>query len=417
MKTKNAGNLRSRLQRGFTALELIVVMTVSVVAMMLAAQYMESYSDALVNQSAADQQKRVTDAAAGYIKDNYAAVVGVSSAATPATITTAMLKATGYLSPSFSDTNAFGQSYIVLALQPAPNKLETIVATTGGETVNDINIKRVAQLTGASGGYVSVLDVAHANGSFGGWKMPLANYGIAPGAGHLVSALMFADSALISDYLYRSTVAGHPEFNRMNTAIDMAGNNINNGGTFNATTLNASQDVNAGRDVKAVTNVSAGVNVTATNNVAAGNNVSAGVDATAGNNVSAGVNVTAGNNVHASNLVRADGRVSAGEFLHVAGGASEGGGCAPDGLIAQGSGGLLVCSSGVWSSVGSKVYVASGNINNYHGTPAGYTNCGFLYTPRAYNYYDGGHNEPNGAYRWTDYGSSNDGTYIMVCTK
>lgn len=428
--------------QGFTLVEVLIVLVVSVSALTLAGQYMGYYSDALVNQSAAEQQRKIGEAATAYIKDNYAAVVAVATPTSPAVITTTMLKSTGYLSAAVSDTNAYGQTYSIRALEPVANKLETLIVTVGGETVTDVNIKRAAQLIGAAGGYVSVLDTANAMGSFGGWKVPLANYGITPGAGHLATALMFSDAALLSDYLYRNAVAGHPEFNRMNTAIDMTNHDINNAGTVNSNYLNAGQNVTAGsivaagstvtsgadvlagrdvhadrnvagsNDVTAGRNVSAGNDAVATNNVIAGRNVSAGIDVSAGNNVSAG------NTVHAGNLVRSEGRVSAGEYLHVAGSAGEGGGCSPDGLIAQGATSLVVCSGGRWVAVGAKKpYVGSGYTSNgYIPYPSGYTACHVLKVPSDYWMYDGGRNEPDGLYHWTEYGS-NDGDYIIVCAE
>src|SRR5260364_426403 len=40
----------------------------------------------------------------------------------------------------------------------------------------------------------------------------------------------------IHNFLYRSTVPGHPEANRMETAIDMGGHDLRNGGTIRAQT-------------------------------------------------------------------------------------------------------------------------------------------------------------------------------------
>lgn len=65
-------------QHGFTAIELIVVLIVSVAAIGLGGQYLSNYADAQVNQAAADHMKTVSDAAVKYIKDNYAAVTATA---------------------------------------------------------------------------------------------------------------------------------------------------------------------------------------------------------------------------------------------------------------------------------------------------------------------------------------------------
>jgi len=224
------------LQRGFTAIEMIVVMIVSIAALALGGQWMGNYSDNMLNQSAAEHAKTVSDAATRYIKDNYSAVTAVADATTPASITVAMLKSTNYLPASFTANSPYGQSYSILALEPVANQLQTLIVTTGGDTIGELNIRRMAQLIGAKGGYISSSATTTATGSYGGWTMPLASYGVSPGAGHIAVALFFQDGSLVSDYVYRNAVAGHPELNTMNTPLIMSAVNTLNGA---CTTLGA----------------------------------------------------------------------------------------------------------------------------------------------------------------------------------
>lgn len=355
-------------QRGFTALETIVVLIVAVAALGLGGQYLSNYADNLSNQAAADHQKAVSDAAVKYIKDNYAAILATATATTPATITVPMLKSTGYLSSSFNNQNPFGQDYQILALEPTANKLETLIVTTGGETVPEMGVRRIAQLVGAQGGFISATDTTKAQGSYGGWQMALSSYGASPGAGHLASALFFADGALVSDYLYRNTVAGHPELNQMNTAIDMTGNNVNNAGQVNANKVAAAADVTAGG------------NVTATGNVNAANANISGETTTGGwfrNTGDTGwynqkwnggwfmsdsnwvrsyadKNVYTGGQMQAGTM-RSNGRLSTGEFAQIDGYAVEGGACPGGNVIAIDANTKLTlsCQSGVWRASGA----------------------------------------------------------------
>lgn len=211
-----------RLQRGFTAIEMMVVMIVSISALALGGQWMSNYSDNMLNQAAADHAKSVADAATRYIKDNYSAVTAVATPTTPASITVPMLQSTNYLPASFTANSPYGQSYSILALEPVAGQLQTLIVTNGGDTISELNLRRVAQLIGAKGGYVSLTASTNATGSYGGWTMPLASYGVSPGAGHVAVALFFQDGSLVSDYVYRNAVAGHPELNTMNTPLIMA---------------------------------------------------------------------------------------------------------------------------------------------------------------------------------------------------
>lgn len=225
---KSFGTRLSRLQRGFTAIEMIVVLIVSISALGLGSAWINNYSDNMLNQSAAEHGKSVADAAARYIKDNNSAVLATATPTVPASITVAMLKTTGYLPSSFTANSPYGQSYSILALEPTAGQLQTLIVTTGGDTIGELNLRRIAQLIGAKGGYISSADTTKAQGAYGGWSMALASYGVTPGAGHVAMALFFEDGALVSDYLYRSAVTGHPELNQMATNLDLGGFRLTN---------------------------------------------------------------------------------------------------------------------------------------------------------------------------------------------
>ena len=234
-------NLRRQL--GFTAIEMMVVLIVAMGALTMGGTAINTYTDNLANQAAADHAKQVRDGAQRYVKDNYAAILAVATPAAPASITVAMLQATNYLPASFTATNGFGQSYSILALEPVAGQLQTLIVTTGGETIAELGIRRIAQLIGAQGGYVSSVNTAVAAGSYGGWATALpGNYGVTPGAGHLAIALFFADSGTVSDYLYRNLVTGHPELNTMNVPLIMA--SVQTSGNACATTGSIARDVN-----------------------------------------------------------------------------------------------------------------------------------------------------------------------------
>ncbi|MBS2052334.1 shufflon system plasmid conjugative transfer pilus tip adhesin PilV, partial [Pseudomonas aeruginosa] len=371
MKARGRVLRGAKKQQGFAAIEMIVVLILVISALGIGAQAMFDHADNMAAQTTADHQKIISDAAAAYIKDNYAAVVAAAGPTTPATITTTMLKNTGYLQGSVSDRNSFGQAYSVLAIEPTPNKLQTLVVTTGGETISETNIRRIAKQVGARGGYVSNVDTTKVEGSFGGWAVPLASYGVSPGAGHLATALFFDDGALTNDYLYRNSVAGHPEVNRMNTSIDMGGNNLNNTGTVNAAAANITGTVNA-----AAANITG--NASVAGNATVGGTIKGQTADITGETYTGGwfrtrgdtgwynqkwnggwymsdptwVRSYANKNIYTGGEMRggkltSEGRTEVGEYLQLNGVATEGAGCSPNGLVGRNAAGLtLSCQSG-----------------------------------------------------------------------
>ena len=196
---------------------------------------------------AGEHMRVVADAATAYIKDNYNVVAANASPTVPAVITTAMLRSTGHLPAGFGDLNPYGQGYRALVLKPATGKLQTLIITEGGEVIKELSLRAISKRVGAEGGYVSSLNPSVAEGSYAGWQTSLAAYGVSPGAGHLATALFFQDGALVNDYLYRHTVPGKPELQRMFAPIDMNGNNVNNVDTVNSAAVRSGQITSSGR--------------------------------------------------------------------------------------------------------------------------------------------------------------------------
>ena len=146
-----------------------------------------------------------------------------------------MLQAVNLLDGSFSATNAFGQTWQTQVLQPSAGNLQAVVMSYGGTAMSDKIASKIAGLVGAQGGFIPKNDsgiyaAGTAYGSFGGWIASTANYGSISG-GHLAALLAFNNGQLTSNYLYRNAVPGQPQLNRMGTALDMGGNNLNNAGT------------------------------------------------------------------------------------------------------------------------------------------------------------------------------------------
>lgn len=338
-------------QRGFGALEVLIALIIATIAIVGGASVYMRHLDRQSNLIASGQMNILADAGSRYIKDFYATVAAAATPSAPVVITTDMLRNTGYLPNGFADTNAYGQSYVVLALAPTPNKLQTLILTQGGESIKELYLIEIAKQIGAKGGYVSSVNTSVATGSFGGWSTPLAPYGVAPGAGHLATALFFDDGALVNDYLYRNAVPGQPNLNKMNTAIDMGTNNVNNAGTVNAQSAVVSGNANiAGETYTGGWFRSNGDTGWINEKHVGGWYMSdpAWVRSYADKGVYTGGEMRAGK-------LTSTGRTQVGEYLQVDGIAVEGGACSPNGLIGRNAAGLtLSCQSGVWASNGSK---------------------------------------------------------------
>lgn len=355
-------------QSGFIAIEFMFALIAFVALSVIGANQLALHMASENYQIAAQQQKVVADAGAKYLKDNFSAVVASATPTVPVQITVAMLRNTNYLPSGFSDTNAFGQTFLVLARRPAANQLESIVITTGGETIDEIGTREIAANLGAAGGFIPTSNNGIVQGVRGGWQIALSNYGMNPGVGHTASALFLQDGALVNDYLYRNAVPGRPELNEMNTALGMRGNNINNAGNVTANgTVAAGGDVNAAGNVNA-TSVNASANVTGATARITGETYTGSWFRTLGDSGwynekwgggwymsdSLWVRVFGDKNVYTPGQIRggtvvSEGRTEVGEYLQLDGLAVKDTPCSDNRLIAKDSTGLtLSCQNGFW---------------------------------------------------------------------
>lgn len=359
MGVANAPRRSRKRQGGFIAIEFIFALIAFIILSSIGANMLANHMDSQNYQIAAQQQQAVADAGAKYQKDYFSTIVATATPTVPVQITVSMLRNTNYLPSGFGDTNAFGQTFLVLARSPAANQLESIVITTGGETIDEIGTREIAENLGGTGGFIPASDTSIIQGVRGGWQIALSNYGINPGVGHTASALFLQDGTLVNDYLYRNAVPGHPEVNTMNTSINVNGNDLNGVRTTNTTTLNANT-VN--------TNV-ANANTTNT----AGETYTGGWFRTKGdtgwyNEKWAGgwymgdsnwVRSVGDKGVYTGGEMRAGkltsmGRTEVGEYLQLDAVASLWTTCAPNGLQSRdASGKSLSCRNGYWLNTGT----------------------------------------------------------------
>ena len=251
---------KNRHDRGFVAMSVGAGLLIVLVMASLAARYMGDYLKAREWQVMAMQTNRFTQAASSYTGRFYPTVLASATTTTPVVVTAQMLKNTGFLPASFSETNSYGQQYQAMLVrnETNPELLQGMVVSQGGHALPFAALSQISkEITAGFGGYIE--DGQTAVGAMRSWRIALASYGASSGNGHLAVLLSSDDLSGAredGDRLYRFEVNGRPDLNRMHTAIDMNGNNLNSAGTVNAAegnfgvSLVSNGPVTAGSDIR-----------------------------------------------------------------------------------------------------------------------------------------------------------------------
>lgn len=326
---------------------------------------------------AASQANTVQKAVNRYIADQQATVAAGSSPSSGYTLTVPMLVTAGYLPAGYSSTNAYTATYRTLIFQPTTNKFHTMTFLTGGSTLSLSDARKLANHIGAAGGYI---ENGVAKGALGSWQESLSAFGgYNPGDGSVVIAGFYSNGVLVNDYLYRHSVAGHPELNTMGTTLNMGSNDISSAKAIGTQTLNASADVNtvrltATQSVQSNGSINANGNITSKNSISADGSIAAGGNVTASGSMNANGNMTANNDVTAVGTLRGNHDLVLGGVIKLSQVNTQGTGCDTWGAVSRdAAGAVLSCQSGVWKGSSSNgEYRYLGNfVSSYSGTNTG----------------------------------------------
>nr|WP_135678932.1 shufflon system plasmid conjugative transfer pilus tip adhesin PilV [Arsenophonus nasoniae] len=153
----------------------------------------------------------------------------------------------------FAEKNGLGQQYVtgVVKTAPKPASITGAHLQRTGNALSEKGMRRIAAQINGMGGYVDEKNIAI--GAYGGWTSQPRDFGLDCRYGHIAIALsseILGSVLQESDRLYRFQVKHKPELNRMNTAIDMGGNNLNNTNAVNAKEGVFSKTVTANGDIK-----------------------------------------------------------------------------------------------------------------------------------------------------------------------
>jgi len=210
-------------ESGFTLLESIIALTIMTAVLSTGAIYLKNNADNVANYSAAESLSIITTAVQIYARDNYATLIN----STETSVSLDTLADKKYIGENFSRKNSYGQNYSVTIKTEGTTgdeMLQIKVITQGGDAIKTANMRKIAALAGNDAGYATKTNEIIGNQE--GWKI---NTTITTGRLASVGYISAKDlSSVVSakDFLYRNKVDGHPEYNQMNTALDMNSNDI-----------------------------------------------------------------------------------------------------------------------------------------------------------------------------------------------
>ncbi|HGC0665393.1 TPA: shufflon system plasmid conjugative transfer pilus tip adhesin PilV [Escherichia coli] len=391
--------------KGFILLEILAGLIVIGIATPMIYSEIEDWLNEQLYQSAALHADEYNNAIKNYVADK-------TSSLSSKTITVNELIQQGYLNNGFS-RSPFGHSYITgIRKNNLSGRLEALTCTTGGQDIKEDGLRRIAGQINGLGGFM--LQNNSVTGAFGGWTDLGSNYQITCNKGHIAMRMAGKDLEE-SDRLYRYSVQGRPDLNRMHTGIDMNNNSITNINEASGKNARFSGDVTSNRWLHPN---GGGFTMTDSQWIRAVNNKGITTEGELkGGKVSGGT-------------VRSEGRLSTGEYLQLEKTATAGTSCSPDGLVGRDSkGAILSCQSGLWQNSDKKerFTVSGGNgcfqTSSYAVCPSGskLVSGGYRLSQWVHN----GYNSPDGSYpdyknnRWIATGSGSLSCFqaIAICEK
>ena len=204
-----------------------------------------------VEKLAAAQMASLADAVGVWAIADYPARL----AAAPQDVPLATLRAAGVLAPGFAPDgiDAMGRRFRILVRSPGPGELDVLVTHAVPAGDEELAVSALRAVGGKSRigivfpdevppmlrGPTVVADIAAFRSRFGG----------APQAYALGILSSYDRQRVFGDFLYRGTVPGLPTANRMETTLDLGGNDVVAARDVGAESLVTQQDLDVGGDL------------------------------------------------------------------------------------------------------------------------------------------------------------------------
>lgn len=265
-----------KIKKGFSLLELTLVLGVGTIVAFMKFQDMKNEQESILASAVGQQMKQIGEAVNGYINIRYDKLSTLSNAAETGTdpgprtcsgsvceITYQTLINEGLLPSTYTGTNANKSSYKIILKRDGttPNYVINGLITTstawieGGKTRYDL-LGNAMQTAGIDSGMTKTTSIA--SGHSGQWSETSANFNNITSTGQLAFRVGF-NSALYSVYLRRDGTLP------MTGDLNLDGHNINNVAALNATgNITTTGDLQA-RNIKATGKIDADGNISAGN--------------------------------------------------------------------------------------------------------------------------------------------------------
>ncbi|WP_349334679.1 shufflon system plasmid conjugative transfer pilus tip adhesin PilV [Enterobacter roggenkampii] len=268
--------MKMKIKKGFSLLELTLVLGVGTIVAFMKFQDMKNEQESILASAVGQQMKQIGEAVNGYINIRYDKLSTLSNAAGTGTdpgprtcsgsvceITYQTLINEGLLPSTYTGTNANKSSYKIILKRDgtSPNYVINGLITTstawieGGKTRYDL-LGKAMQTAGIDSGMTKTTSIA--SGHSGQWSETSANFNNITSTGQLAFRVGF-NSALYSVYLRRDGTLP------MTGDLNLDGHNINNVDALNATgNITTTGDLQA-RNIKATGKIDADGNISAGN--------------------------------------------------------------------------------------------------------------------------------------------------------
>ena len=259
--------LLSRRRRGLSLFGSVMALAVLAVLVLGLSRWVEDRLREDREERAVNQLSILAEAARAFVLDGFPTLV---TGAADREVTLAQLTAADLLPAAFTARDAMGRGYRVFLHRPAAGVLEVLATQTvaAGDTWWPWR-----GLAAAPAGEMRLGTVPP--GAATTLTGPTVNVSVAPfqaawsdpSARALAAWIRLDRQSVYGDQLYRVAAPGFPEINRMETDLDMAGNDIVDAGTIEATTLELAADLEVGRNLTVTGDLLVGASLEVTGEV------------------------------------------------------------------------------------------------------------------------------------------------------
>ncbi len=273
------GGRSLRLSRGLSLFGSLLALGLLGAMVLAAALFFENRAMDERARLAARQLTVLSDAAASHVSGRFPAML-IALGGGSSELTLATLRSAGALPAGFADVGAMGRGYRVLMRTAGTDTIDLLVTQivpAGGGTPGSIEVPASA-LFGAGGNArmgVVLPDIPDrltgpaVDADIGAFQ---AAFGGAPQAGALATLRRLDHRAVYGDQLYRVVVPGFAGANRMETDLDLGGNDLTGANAMEADTLVLESDLTVGGGLTVTADLMVGraLNVSGPAEVAAG---------------------------------------------------------------------------------------------------------------------------------------------------